>query len=259
MPSSSEVSIASKPAARCNLGWIAALGDQRGQHGLGLGGRQLAVDLHAHQLGERRRVQLGGALVRQVVLGVGERPPASAPASIAANTRPSNPRSTTMATPFAATSRRPDQAGPAGGGQDGQLGPHPLDPLVARVARHQVGIGEVAVVVRLLLDPQGVGAAVVLVPVTGLLSHSATALDQVHLTGGLVVDRPAQRAQRVDVFDLAAGAEGCRIPGGEPTRCSPPASSPPPSCRRTRRPPPESTAARTRTPGPDRRRAGRAG
>src|SRR5690606_23436601 len=77
---------------------------------------------------------------------------------------------------------------------------------------HEVGLGEVAVVLGLLLAAEGVGAAVVLVPVAGLLHDGFAGLQQRDLPAGLVVDGPAQGPQRVEVLDLAAGAEGLAGP-----------------------------------------------
>ena len=50
-------------------------------------------------------------------------------------------------------------------------------------------------------------AALVLVPVARLLDDPLAGLDQVDLARGLVLDGPPERAQRVQVLDLAAGAE----------------------------------------------------
>ena len=71
---------------------------------------------------------------------------------------------------------------------------------------HQVRLEEVAVVVGVFLGPQGVRAAVALVPVAGLLADLLARLEQVDLPAGLVVDGPAEGAQRVEVLDLAPRA-----------------------------------------------------
>ena len=73
--------------------------------------------------------------------------------------------------------------------------------------RHEVGLREVAVVVRILLRAQRVRPAVALVPVTGLLAHDLAGFDEVDLAARLVLDRPSERAHRVEVLDLAARAE----------------------------------------------------
>ena len=96
---------------------------------------------------------------------------------------------------------------PAGRRQHRQLGADPLDPLVVGDERHEVGLEEVPVVVGVLLGAQRVRAPVALVPVAGLLAHDLAGLEQVDLPAGLVLDGPAERAHRVEVLDLAAGAE----------------------------------------------------
>ena len=95
---------------------------------------------------------------------------------------------------------------PAIGGQRRERRVDAGDVVGARVERHEVGLGEVAVVVGVLLHAEGAGAARGLVPVAGLLAHALTALEEVDLAERLVVDGPAERAQRVEVLDLAAGA-----------------------------------------------------
>ena len=72
---------------------------------------------------------------------------------------------------------------------------------------NQVGLLEVPVVLCLFLRPPGAGASGALVPVPGLLPDGVARLEQVDLTAGLVLDGPAQGAQRVEVLDLTALAE----------------------------------------------------
>jgi aspartyl-tRNA(Asn)/glutamyl-tRNA(Gln) amidotransferase subunit B len=67
-------------------------------------------------------------------------------------------------------------------------------PLGVRGEGHQVRFEEVAVVVRVLLHPQRVRAAVGLVPVPGLLADRLAGFEQCHLALGLVVDGPPERA-----------------------------------------------------------------
>ena len=91
--------------------------------------------------------------------------------------------------------------------QGRQCGAHAVDPLLARVERHKVGLREVPVVIGVLLRAQRVRTALGVVPVAGLLADGATGLDDVDLTARLVVDGPAERADGVHVLDLAARAE----------------------------------------------------
>ena len=66
-----------------------------------------------------------------------------------------------------------------------------------RVQRHQVGLGEVAVVVRLLLGAQRVGAAVVLVPVAGLLDDpfSRASIRSTWRRASYSMARPSDRSE----------------------------------------------------------------
>ena len=122
------------------------------------------------------------------------------------------------------------ERGPPRGWQRGHRGVDACDPLVTGIERDEVGLGEVAVVLRLLLAPQRVGAALVLVPVPRLLDDALAGLEQLDLAARLVLDGAAERAQRVEVLDLAAGAERCVCGPAAPTRSRRRATSPPPSC-----------------------------
>ncbi len=86
---------------------------------------------------------------------------------------------------------------------------HRLDPLGRWGQRHKVRFEEIAVIVGIFLDPQGVRAAIVLVPVARFLTHGLAALDQRDLATCLVFNGPPKRADAVDVLDLAAGSQGC--------------------------------------------------
>src|SRR5699024_7333076 len=106
----------------------------------------------------------------------------------------------------------PLQAAATGGGQLRQRGADLLDPLPARGHRHQVRLGEVAVVLRVGLRAARGGAAGVLVEVAGLLDHLLPRVEHARLAGDLVPHRPLDRAEGVDVLGLGAGAErGARI------------------------------------------------
>ena len=76
-----------------------------------------------------------------------------------------------------------------------------------RRERHQVGLLKIAVVVRVLLGTTGGRTATLLVPVAGLLSGCLPVGVEIDMAASLVLDRPAQRAHRVDVLQLAASAQ----------------------------------------------------
>src|SRR5699024_5419266 len=99
------------------------------------------------------------------------------------------------------------QAAAAGGGQLRQRGTDLLDPLTARGHRHQVRLGEVAVVLRVGLRAARGGAAGVLVEVAGLLHDLRPRVEHARLAGDLVAHRPLDRAEGVDVLGLGAGTE----------------------------------------------------
>ena len=73
--------------------------------------------------------------------------------------------------------------------------------------RRQVGLGEVAVVVRALLGPHALGLVPVLVPEPGLLGHRAAALEDLLLAGDLEGDGPAHELRGVEVLHLDLGPE----------------------------------------------------
>src|SRR4029453_2694940 len=60
---------------------------------------------------------------------------------------------------------------PPGGGQFGEGATDPVDPLGVGLERRKVRLGEVAVVERLLLGPQGMGGALPFVEVASLLNQ----------------------------------------------------------------------------------------
>ena len=129
---------------------------------------------------------------------------------MAAAARSSRPRSTAMTTPpsVAVDARRGGQRGAPCRRQHRQGGVDASDVLRGRLERHEVGLGEVPVVVGVLLDPQRAGATGGLVPVAGLLAHLLPRVEEVDLAQRLVVDGAAEGAQRVEVLDLAARAPG---------------------------------------------------
>ena len=92
--------------------------------------------------------------------------------------------------------------------QLGHRGPHGGDPVGRDDERRQVGIGEVAVVVRVFLAAHAAGLVPIRVVEPGLLDHRAAVLDEFDLAAHLEVDGALQEAEGVQVLDLAAGAEG---------------------------------------------------
>ena len=73
--------------------------------------------------------------------------------------------------------------------------------------RRQIGLGEVAVVVGLLLGAHGISPALVGVPEAGLLDDAAAGLDDLDLALDLVLQSGADEAEGVDVLHLGLGAE----------------------------------------------------
>ncbi len=71
----------------------------------------------------------------------------------------------------------------------------------------EVGVGEVAVVVRLFLGAHRAGLALVRIVEAGLLVDGAAVLEDGDLAPGLDLDRLRDEAHRVHVLDLAARAE----------------------------------------------------
>ncbi len=90
------------------------------------------------------------------------------------------------------------------GRQLGQLCAKPLDQLGRGLDRHEVGLGEVAVVVRLLLRPARRQRPRRDVEVVGVLLDLAARLPHRDLPRDLRVDAAGDVAERVHVLDLAA-------------------------------------------------------
>jgi hypothetical protein len=76
-----------------------------------------------------------------------------------------------------------------------------------RSRRQQVGVGEVAVVVRLFLGAHRTRLALVGVIKAGFLRYFATAFQQLDLSCHLEIDRLLDKTKRIDVLDLRARAE----------------------------------------------------
>ena len=100
----------------------------------------------------------------------------------------------------ASSGRKPvfgDKARLLGVGQFGQFGAQPLDPFRVELQRQQVGIGEIAVIVRVLLRAHRPGHAAAAVEQPRLLLDRAALLDQLDLAARLVLDRLHDKAHRV--------------------------------------------------------------
>ena len=91
--------------------------------------------------------------------------------------------------------------------QLGQFGAHALDPRVVDRERRQVGIGKVAVVLRVFLAAHRPRFAAVGVVEARLLDDGAAFADQLDLAPHLEFDRLLHEAEAVEVLDLAARAE----------------------------------------------------
>ncbi len=73
--------------------------------------------------------------------------------------------------------------------------------------RQQVGLGEVAIVVRVLLAAHAVGLALGGVVEARLLHDLAAGFEHANLPLDLVFERLPDEAERIDVLDLGLGAE----------------------------------------------------
>ena len=92
----------------------------------------------------------------------------------------------------------------------GQLGHAPHGFLVeALIGAHglDVGIGKVAIIVRLLLRAHERRFALVVIPAAGLLLDRAAGGDDVDLPRDLVLQRAPYAADAVEIFQFALGAE----------------------------------------------------
>ena len=78
--------------------------------------------------------------------------------------------------------------------------------------RQQIGVREVAIVVRLFLRTHRAGLALVRIVQPGFLIDGAAILQNSDLAAGFIMDRLPYKADRVHVLDLAAGAEALAGP-----------------------------------------------
>ena len=129
---------------------------------------------------------------------------------------------------------------------------------LGRRQRHQVGLGEVAVVVRFLLRAQRGQAAAGRVEVEGLLLDRPPRVDQLALALQLGFDPALRGSGSCSCSSARSSSRAPRCRPGAPRRWRRPAGSPPPCSRRRRRAGAPSRAAAAPTRRPRRRRAGRA-
>ena len=73
--------------------------------------------------------------------------------------------------------------------------------------RQQIGVGKIAIVHRIFLAAHGAGLVAVRVVQTRLLHHAAAVFDQINLPPHFKLNRLFHEAERVQILDLAAGAE----------------------------------------------------
>ena len=92
-------------------------------------------------------------------------------------------------------------------GSSGSVGLQLVDPGRVEHQRQQIGIGEIAVVVRVFLAAHRPRHAAAGIEQPRLLLDRAAALPHLDLAPRLVLDRLHDEADRVDVLDLAARAE----------------------------------------------------
>ncbi len=76
--------------------------------------------------------------------------------------------------------------------------------------RRQVGLGEVAIVVRLLLGAHGISAAFSRVPEAAFLHHAAAGFDDLDLALNFIFQSRADEAEAVDILDFGFGSEFVR-------------------------------------------------
>ena len=83
-----------------------------------------------------------------------------------------------------------------------------LDPALVENERQEIGVGEIAVIVRLFLAAHRPGDAARGIEEPRLLFDRAAIFQELDLAARLVLDRLHREPDRIDVLDLAARAEG---------------------------------------------------
>ena len=99
------------------------------------------------------------------------------------------------------------EPGAAAGRQLGQRGPQPLHPGAVDRQGLQIGLREVAVVVRVLLAPLRDGLTLGVVPAARLLGQGSTTFQHPRLALDLELDGTVDGPEGVHVLDLYLGAE----------------------------------------------------
>ena len=94
-----------------------------------------------------------------------------------------------------------------------QVDPNAFNERIINFQRQQVGVGEIAVIMRILFRSHAAGLALVRIIKAGFLIDRATALENFDLAARFELNRRLDEAKRVHVLDLAAGAEFAKIAG----------------------------------------------
>ena len=82
-----------------------------------------------------------------------------------------------------------------------------VQPGFAHAQRNQIGLGEIAIVVRVFLAAHADGFAGIRVEQARFLHHPAAAFEDAHLPLDLLIHGQFQKAERVQILDLGLGAE----------------------------------------------------
>ena len=120
-------------------------------------------------------------------------------------------------------------------GKLGQRRTHPLDESGVEAQRRQVGLGEVAVVVGLLLAALRDRASLRLDPAARLLHERSAGVEHSRLALDLELERSLHGAEGVHVLDLDLDAELLRTPEGAARCWRRSGTIPSRGCRRSRR------------------------
>ena len=94
-----------------------------------------------------------------------------------------------------------------GVGQFGQAGPAFVEKRVVEFDRQQVGIGEIAIVVRVFFRAHRASLIAIGIIEPRFLDDFAAVLDQIDLAARFLLDHGHDKPHRVDVLGFGAGAE----------------------------------------------------
>src|SRR6266567_7361885 len=92
-------------------------------------------------------------------------------------------------------------------GQLRQCRSHSLNPRLIDRERRQIGIGEIAIILRVLLAAHRARLVPVGIVKPRLLHDGSAVLDQLDLAADFELDRMLKKAKAVEVLDLAARSE----------------------------------------------------